>query len=141
MLFPGLLTALPRVIHLSAAGLRETTNWLTTPLNMAVKESGSTRSLAALASTLTDEEWQTRLAGDGRKVGVVVHHVASVLPVEIHLAQTLAAGKPVKGITMETIHEMTAVHARDYAAVTKRSYAGAAGAQQRGSRGCDSGVV
>jgi AraC-like DNA-binding protein len=38
-----LLTALPRVIHLSAAGLRETTSWLTTLLNMAVRESGSAR--------------------------------------------------------------------------------------------------
>jgi hypothetical protein len=31
--------------------------------------------------------------GDGRKVGVVVHHVASVYPIEIQLAQTLASAR------------------------------------------------
>ena len=41
---------------------------------------------------LTDAEWQTALPHDGRTVGVVVHHVASVYPVEIQLAQTVAAG-------------------------------------------------
>src|SRR3954447_17655276 len=40
------------------------------------------RALASLASTLADQEWQTRLPGDGRKVGVVVHHVATVYPLE-----------------------------------------------------------
>ena len=33
---------------------------------------------------------------DGRTVGVIVHHVASVYPIEIQLAQTLAEGKPVE---------------------------------------------
>ena len=31
--------------------------------------------LAAFASSLNDAEWQTRLPGDGRKIGVVVNHV------------------------------------------------------------------
>ena len=39
--------------------------------------------LAAFAGGLTDQEWQTRVPKDGRKVGVVVHHVASVYPIEI----------------------------------------------------------
>ena len=51
--------------------------------------------LAAFANTLSDAAWQTRLPKDGRKVGVVIHHVASVYPVEIHLAQLLAKGQPV----------------------------------------------
>ena len=50
---------------------------------------------------LTDAQWQTRVPGDGRKIGVVVHHVASVYPLEIQLAQTVAGGKPVTGVTME----------------------------------------
>ena len=57
------------------------------------------RELAAFASALTDTEWQTRIPKDGRTVGVVVHHVASVYPLEIQLAQTLAGGKPVHGVT------------------------------------------
>ena len=34
------------------------------------------RALSSLTGTLSDAEWSTRLPGDGRKVGVVVHHVA-----------------------------------------------------------------
>ena len=41
--------------------------------------------LTALAATLTDAQWRTPIPKDGRLVGVVVHHVASVLPIEIEL--------------------------------------------------------
>ncbi len=67
--------------------------------------------LAGLAASLTDAQWQTRVPHDGRKIGVIVHHVASVYPLEIQLAQTLAAGKPVEGVTMEAVHAMNASHA------------------------------
>ena len=58
---------------------------------------------------------------DGRTVGVVVHHVASVYPLEIQLAQTLAAGKPVTGVTWDVVHAMNAGHAGEYSAVTKEA--------------------
>jgi len=77
--------------------------------------------LATFASSLTDAEWQTRVPKDGRKVGVIVHHVASVYPVEIQLAQTLAAGTPVTGVTWDVIHDLNAGHAREYDAVTKEA--------------------
>ena len=77
------------------------------------------RALVAFASALTEAEWQTRVPGDGRKVGVTVHHVASVYPLEIQLAQMLAEGKPVTGVTMDNVHEMNAGHAHDHDAVTK----------------------
>ncbi|HEY7172089.1 MAG TPA: DinB family protein [Vicinamibacterales bacterium] len=77
------------------------------------------RALAALASGLTDAEWQVRLPGDGRKVGVVVHHVATMYPLEIQLAQALAAGKPVTGVTWDLVHHMNAHHAAEHAGVTK----------------------
>jgi hypothetical protein len=75
-------------------------------------EAGAT-ALAELAATLTETEWQTRLPGDGRKIGVVVHHVASVYPIEIHLACLLAAGRPAAGVTWDTIDTMNRDHARD----------------------------
>lgn len=75
--------------------------------------------LAALASSLTDAQWQTRLPHDGRKVGVVVHHVASVYPIEIQLAQTVAGGKPITGVTGADIDEMNAQHAKEHDTVTK----------------------
>ena len=77
--------------------------------------------LASFASTLTDAEWQIRVPKDGRKVGVMVHHVASVYPLEIQLAQTLASGKPIAGVTWDAVHEMNAGHARDHDTVTKEA--------------------
>jgi hypothetical protein len=79
------------------------------------------RELAAFARDLTPAEWQARVPGDGRKVGVTVHHVASMYPLEIQLAQLLANGKPVAGVTWDAIHEMNARHAREFDAVTKEA--------------------
>ena len=76
--------------------------------------------LEELASSLTTEEWNTKIPHDGRTVGVVVHHVASVYPIEIELAQTVAAGLPVIGVTPEVIDQMNGGHAKDNAAVTKQ---------------------
>ena len=75
--------------------------------------------LAAFAAGLTEAQWQTPVPGDGRKIGVIVDHVASVYPVEIQLAQTLAAGKPVTGVTMDDVHAMNAAHARENGTITK----------------------
>jgi hypothetical protein len=77
------------------------------------------RALASFASSLTDAEWNSTVPKDGRKIGVIVHHVASVYPIEVELAQTLAAGKPVTGVTMDGIHQMNAGHAKDHGAVSK----------------------
>jgi hypothetical protein len=77
------------------------------------------RALEAFAATLTDAEWRMPVPHDGRTVGVVVHHVGSVYPVEIELAQVLAGGKPVTGVVMDDIHAMNAKHAAEHAAVTK----------------------
>ena len=77
------------------------------------------RALATLASRLTDEQWQARLPKDGRKIGVVVHHVASMYPLEVQLAQQLAAGQPITGVTWDAVHAINAQHARDNDATTK----------------------
>ena len=79
------------------------------------------RALADFASALTDAEWQSRVPKDGRKIGVVVHHVASMYPLEIQLAQALAGGKPVAGVTWDAVHELNAGHAREHDAVTKEA--------------------
>jgi DinB family protein len=79
------------------------------------------RALAAFASGLTEAEWHTRIPQDGRKVGVVVHHVATMYPLEIDLAQTLAGGEPVVGVTWDMVHEMNARHAKEYDTVTKEA--------------------
>lgn len=80
--------------------------------------------LADFASTLTETEWQMRLPRDGRKVGVVVHHVANVYPLEVELAQKLAAGGVLTDVTWDAVHQMNAGHAREFDAVTKEEAIG-----------------
>ena len=60
------------------------------------------RALTTLAGGLTDAQWQTRIPKDGRKVGVVVHHVATMYPLEIQLAQAEISTAPVllAGVTV-----------------------------------------
>ena len=77
------------------------------------------RALEALASQLSDAEWQTRIPKDGRTIGVVVHHVATMYPLEIQLAQLLAAGKPITDVTWDVVDELNATHAKTNDAVTK----------------------
>jgi hypothetical protein len=77
------------------------------------------RELATLAQSLSDEQWQTRLPHDGRKIGVVVHHVGTMYPIEIQLAQNMAAGQPVAGVTWAAVHEMNAKHASDFDGTSK----------------------
>ena len=79
------------------------------------------RMLADVAGALTPAEWETPIPKDGRRVGVVVHHVASIYPLEIQLAQTLAAGHAVTGVTWDDVHAGNAAHARENAAVTKEA--------------------
>ena len=76
--------------------------------------------LAAFAELLSEEEWHTQVsANDSRSVGVVLHHVASVYPIEIDLAQTIAGGRPVIGVTSDVIDRMNAAHAENNCDVTK----------------------
>jgi hypothetical protein len=77
------------------------------------------QALADFASGLTEAEWQMRLPKDGRKIGVIVNHVASVYPVEVLLALTIAEGKPITGVTADNVDEMNAEHAKKSDAVTK----------------------
>lgn len=88
---------------------------------LAVRLEEGARALAAIASSLTDAEWHAPLPKDGRKVGVVVHHVATLYPLEIQLALQLAVGTPVTGVTWDDVHAMNAEHAREHAQVTREA--------------------
>ena len=79
------------------------------------------RELGDFAASLSEAEWQSRVPHDGRKIGVVVHHVATVYPLEVRLAQAVAAGNPVVGLTMETINNMNAEHAGKNDDVTREA--------------------
>jgi hypothetical protein len=77
--------------------------------------------LADMARALSDGEWHTRVPKDGRKVGVIVHHVAAMYPIEIELARTLAAAKPIAGVSWDAVHEINAKHLREHDAATKEA--------------------
>jgi hypothetical protein len=86
---------------------------------LASRLEAGARALTSVAATLSEAEWQTPLPRDGRKVGVVVHHVASVYPIEIHLASLLAAGLPISSVTWDAIDSMNRDHAKDNDGATK----------------------
>ena len=75
--------------------------------------------LAAFAERLSESEWRKVVPVDGRTVGVTIHHVASMYPIEIGLVQLLASGKPVEGVTWAVVADINAKHAREHASVTK----------------------
>ncbi len=86
---------------------------------LAARLEAGAKALSDFASALSEAEWQTRLPKDGRKVGVVVHHVASVYPIEIHLASLLAAGQSVTAVTWDAVAIMNRDHAKEHDGVTK----------------------
>ena len=82
-------------------------------------EEGAAR-LAEFAEGLSDAEWRTPVTmNDRRTVGVIVHHVATMYPIEIGAAKTVAGGTAITDLTWEAVAELNAGHARENAEVTK----------------------
>jgi hypothetical protein len=78
--------------------------------------------LAAFVEGLSESEWRTPLTEGGkasRSVGVIVHHVATVYPIEVELARTIASGKAVTDVTWDVVAQLNGKHAQDQADVTK----------------------
>lgn len=84
----------------------------------SVLEKGAA-SLVSFAESLSDTDWQTPVPHDGRKIGVLVHHVASMYPLEIGLAQKLAGGGVIDDVSWDNVHAINAQHARDHDRVGK----------------------
>ena len=76
--------------------------------------------LAAFAESLTDKEWNTPVSStDRRTVGVIIHHVANMYPIEVDVARIVAKGTPVTDVTWEVVAGLNAKHAQENATVTK----------------------
>ncbi|HEY6183876.1 MAG TPA: DinB family protein [Terriglobales bacterium] len=76
--------------------------------------------LAAFVEQLSETEWHTPVsATDRRLVGVIVHHVASMYPIEIDLARAVASDKSVSDVTWEAVAQLNAKHAQENAQVSK----------------------
>ena len=76
--------------------------------------------LGTFAQGLSDAQWHTVVPPDGSQVGVIIHHVASVYPIEIHLATEIASGNPVAVVTWCVVAEINAKHAHEHAAAGKQ---------------------
>jgi phenylalanyl-tRNA synthetase beta subunit len=77
------------------------------------------QALEDFARGLTDDEWQLQVPHDGRKIGVMVHHVGNMYPIEIDIAQKAARGEPIVGVTWDLVAEINAKHAKEQDTVTK----------------------
>jgi hypothetical protein len=78
--------------------------------------------LAAFAEGLSPAEWTLPVgngSGDRRSLGVLVHHVATLYPIEVDVARTIASGAAVVDLTWEAIAAMNAEHAREHAGATR----------------------
>ena len=78
--------------------------------------------LAAFAERLSEAEWRVPTSsngGDRRPVGVIVHHVASMYPIEIDVARKVAGGQSVMDVSWEDVAKINAQHAREHAGVAK----------------------
>jgi hypothetical protein len=76
--------------------------------------------LIAFAEGLSDAEWLTPVSGtDPRSVGVIVHHVGNMYPIEIDLARAVADGQSVAEVTWEAVAQLNARHAQANAQVSK----------------------
>jgi hypothetical protein len=77
--------------------------------------------LAAFVEPLADTDWRAPMATgtDRRPVGVIVHHVANMYPIEMEVVRAIAAGKPVTDVTWEVVAGINAQHASDNAGAEK----------------------
>jgi hypothetical protein len=76
--------------------------------------------LAAFAEGLSEAEWHTPVSRtDHRPVGVIVHHVASMYPIEIDVARAIASGKAITDVTWDAVAGINAKHAQEHAEVPK----------------------
>lgn len=79
--------------------------------------------LAAYAETLSDAQWATPITPDGRRAGIMIHHVGSVYGLEIDVARKLGAGESITGVTWADIAVMNAKHAQENAGVKQKETA------------------
>ena len=83
-----------------------------------IEEGGA--KLGAFAEELSEAEWNSVVSEtDKRTVGVIVHHVASMYPIEIEVARVVASGKEVSDVTGDVVAQINAKHAEENAGASK----------------------
>jgi hypothetical protein len=72
----------------------------------------------AFVDNCSDEDWRKVCSGEGWTVGVVAHHVAAGHFGAIDFVRMIVVGEAIPEITMETIDQMNAQHAKEHANCT-----------------------
>ena len=76
--------------------------------------------LVTFVETLSVSEWDLPVtATDRRSIGVIVHHVANMYPIEIDLARAIASGKAVTDVTWAVVAQINAKHAEEQSKITR----------------------
>ncbi len=76
--------------------------------------------LATFVEDLSVSEWHIEVsATDHRSIGVIVHHVASMYPIEIEAARAIASGQAVTDVTWGVVAQLNAKHAEENAKITQ----------------------
>ena len=76
--------------------------------------------LATFVEDLSVSEWHLPVsATDRRSIGVIVHHVANMYPLEIDLARAITSGKAVTDVTWEGVAQINAKHAEEQQKITR----------------------
>lgn len=76
--------------------------------------------LASFVEELSNDEWLMPVsATDRRTIGVIVHHVANMYPIEIGAVKAIASGTAVLDVTWDAVATINADHAAVSADVTK----------------------
>jgi hypothetical protein len=75
------------------------------------------QALATFGESLSTTEWQLVIPSEGRTIGVLIHHVATVYPFGVAAARSLGASTPITGVTSDSIDHGNAQHAQNHADV------------------------
>lgn len=89
--------------------------------SLAARIEEGAAALADFAKKLTDAQWKTVVPRDGRTVGVTIHHVASMYPIEMGVVSSVAGGKAVTDVTWDVVADINAKHAKENAGATKQA--------------------
>lgn len=81
-------------------------------------EQGAEEFIAAVEN-LSDEQWQTPCGSEQRSVGVLVHHVGTMYPIEADVVRMLAENGEAPGVDWPAVHGINANHATTNAAADK----------------------
>jgi 2-polyprenyl-3-methyl-5-hydroxy-6-metoxy-1,4-benzoquinol methylase len=115
-------TTLVDAEYLEVVAIRKPSSRRAAALANRLEEGAS--GLAAFAEGLSDAEWRTPISGtsggnDARTVGVIVHHVASMYPIETGAARAIASGTAVTDVTWDVVAGINAKHASEHGGASK----------------------